>query len=140
MTYIKYLMLHHSGTVDTSTLTWGIIRKNHEAVYGGAEHPYHYGVEYIRSSYEILLGRMPDLNGAHCATQGMNLQALGICIIGNFDKAPPSPAQWSKSLELVRYLMRCYSLLKDNVIGHREIKDTNCPGRFFDLAKFRAEL
>ena len=135
-----HIGIHHSGTLDTSTLTWGILRKNHQAVYEGADHPYHYGVEYIRDSYEILLGRMPDLKGAHCPQQGMNRKSLGVCVVGNFNINAPPPLQWSKTLELVRYLMHHYTIPVKNVIGHRDVKDTDCPGRFFDLGKFRLEL
>jgi hypothetical protein len=133
-------MLHHSGTVDTKSLTWGIIRSNHKSLYPQADHPYHYGVEWIRSSYEILMGRMPDIKGAHCRAQRMNHIALGICMVGNFDMAPPAKAQWKKTLELVRFLMFHYAIPKENVIGHRNVKETNCPGRFFDLGKFRLQL
>ena len=136
----KFIMIHHSGTADTKSLSWGIIRKNHKAKYPSAPHPYHYGVEYIRSNQEILMGRMPDLKGAHCRSQSMNSKALGVCLVGNFDIKPPAKAQCEKALDLVRLLMKQYNIPSIKVIGHRNVKKTNCPGRFFDLGKFRSEL
>ena len=135
-----HIILHHSGTVDTNTLTWGILRKNHQAVYEGAEHPYHYGIELVRDSYEILLGRMPDLKGAHCRSQGMNRMSIGVCLVGDFDKNTVPLNQLTKAQELVRYLIRKHHIPNIGVLGHREVKTTSCPGRFFDLGTFRSSL
>jgi len=136
-----HIVIHHSGTVDTSSLTWGIIRSNHEAVYPDSGHPYHFGVEWIRNGYEILMGRMPNVKGAHCRAQRMNHRALGFVLVGNFDMVKPPVKQWDQSRRAVSYLMTHFNIPLRNIIGHKEVEDkTACPGRFFDLGKFRSEL
>ena len=97
---------------------------------------YHVGVELINDHYEILIGRTWDLQGAHCSDGGMNSKSLGICFVGNFDKAPPPDEQWNLGLKITRFLMLNYHISAENVVGHRKYSTKTCPGTQFDIERF----
>jgi len=158
------IVLHHSLTKDGATVSWNAIRKYHMSwkcegvaldpaqvpaiIAQGApvEKPwndigYHFGIELVGDHYEILIGRMLNEQGAHCREKSMNRRSLGICLIGNFDLAPPPPAQWALALRLVRSLMEILDVTTGRVFGHSEPAPyKSCPGRRFDLALFRNDL
>ena len=80
--------------------------------------------------------------GAHCRPKGnrsnyWNEHTVGICLVGNFDKARPTAQQWQSLLRLVRFLQRRYGIRANQIKGHGEIMATACPGRFFPMAQLR---
>jgi N-acetylmuramoyl-L-alanine amidase len=131
------IILHHSLTKDSETVSWGAIRNFHINTNGFRDIGYHFGIENLRGQTEILMGRMTDQVGAHCA--GHNTGSIGICFVGNFDIAPPPEESWNKGIELCRYLMRNFTIT--DVLGHVELNpNKSCPGKLFDLDKFRRML
>jgi hypothetical protein len=138
------IILHHSATKDSGTVSWNAIRRYHvnECVWGDIG--YHFGIEltpdkgYAPGSYEILMGRMPDVPGAH--TKDHNQTSLGVCFVGAFDSEPVPAMQWEKGLALVRWLCRNWGIPVARVFGHREFANKTCPGLLFDLDRFRCEL
>jgi hypothetical protein len=146
----QFIVLHHSLTRDGTTVNWQAIRRYHRQR-GWDDIGYHYGVELVRGDYEILLGRMPDVDGAHCREMGMNRRAYGVCLIGNYQQVPPPPAAIDKVVELVRFLMRRDGIRAENVIGHREAgkmanfdwtkgQYKDCPGAAWSMERFREFL
>lgn len=134
----KYIILHHSLTKDSGTVSAGAIRRYHTETLGWADVGYHFLLEDIAGRVEILVGRLWDEQGAHCKAR--NRDSLGICLVGNFDLAPPPPEMWATGVRLVRAL--CVGLRIDpaNIHGHRDYDPKTCPGTHFDLAKFRADV
>jgi hypothetical protein len=132
------IILHHSASKDGNIKNWGQIRRYHINQRGWVNIGYHYGIELVDYDYEILVGRFENENGAHCP--GQNSQALGICLVGNFQWHPVPLLQWHKALKLVRQLMANHNLKPEDVYGHREFKATACPGKNFDMDKFRNDL
>lgn len=86
----------------------------------------------------IQQGRPDTQNGAHCP--GMNQRSLGICLIGNFETYPPTPKQWAALVDACARLCRRYGLSHAAVHGHREYRQTACPGRRLDLERLRREV
>jgi N-acetylmuramoyl-L-alanine amidase len=132
-----YIIVHHSESPDGATLDWSAIRRYHIDHNGWQDIGYHYGVEKINGVVEVLVGRMQDQNGAHCNDAGMNHQSLGICVVGNYDLAPPSLEVWNKTITLVASLCRVFSIPVENIKGHRDYHDKTCPGTQFNLDTFR---
>jgi N-acetylmuramoyl-L-alanine amidase len=132
------IILHHSLTKDSDTVSWGAIRNFHKGPENNwPDIGYHFGIEDMRGQTEIVIGRMIDKAGAHC--RGHNSASIGICFIGNFDIIQPPMESWIVGLKLVRFLMRQYSI--KTIKGHNELDpDKSCPGRLFDLDKFRNEV
>jgi len=92
---------------------------------------YHLGIEYIGNQLEIVAGRLLSKSGAHCI--GMNSKAIGICMVGNFDRDIPSPAHYWLLASLIRHLQREFNIPLRNVVGHNMYSNKTCPGSNFNI-------
>lgn len=140
------IAVHHSATADSGSASWGAIRHNHVVVQGWKAIGYHFGIERIddgagRQHVERLVGRPYHQNGAH--EPKLNRTHLGVCVVGNYDLAPPPPAVWAATVDLVAWLamLNRLDVTKPGVIvGHREYAAKTCPGTKFDLHRFRYDV
>lgn len=164
-----WIVIHHSKSKDGATQNWDSIRRYHmsyrhngnmvdketferlqrESV-GGLEEPwsdigYHIGIEMVNGKLEVLHGRSLHTAGAHAI--GFNDRSIGVCLIGDYDREPPSPERLALLASVCRELQRQFSIPRDQVIGHREtyplLSKTvakSCPGYQFNLIEFRKQL
>lgn len=65
-----------------------------------------------------------------------NTTNIGICLIGNLSKHPPT-SQQKESLKFMITHLRGVVERKLSVRGHREFASTECPGKMMDLTDFR---
>ena len=81
-----------------------------------------------------------QLLGGHVKNYRINLSAIGICLIGNFEETHPSKKQLDAFTQLMDWLQRDVLRKKVQFAGHRELKgeQTICPGRNFPLAAMHA--
>ncbi len=93
----EYIVIHHSLTKDGIVADWEAIRKYHREVNGWSDIGYHYGIERVGRRILLQVGRPESEFGAHTKEMHMNSKSLGICVVGNFDQAPPG-------LEIMRFL------------------------------------
>lgn len=132
----KRIILHHSLTKDSDTVSWGAIREYHKGL-GWSDIGYHFGLENLRGQIEIVMGRMPDQTGAHCG--GHNTGSIGICFVGNFDVDPVPKSSWDIGVKLCKFLVREYGI-KD-IRGHHDYNPgKSCPGKNFNVGQFRREV
>ena len=120
----EYIALHHAEAV---TCTAKQIHEWHKSN-GWSGIGYHF---FVRKNGEIYRGRPLWALGAH--VHGMNHCSVGICAEGDYhnrDKVMPE-TQKQAIKELVTYLKGIYPMAK--IVGHREIGDSNCPGRYYPL-------
>ena len=157
----KRIILHHSLTADSKTVSWGAIRRYHTSytlngsilskkeadryIESGLyirkpwrDIGYHFGIELIGNSYEILVGRMPNIQGAHC--RGNNKDSIGICFVGNYDITLPSDKMITKGIQLVVWLCKTYNISSENIFGHCDFSSKTCPGKKFNLTDFQLEV
>ena len=132
------IILHHSLTKDSGTVSWGAIRRYHTQTNHWKDIGYHFGVELIGDDYEVLVGRMMTAQGAH--TSGENHDSLGICFVGNFDIVTVPEKQWSLGIKLVTSLVDVFDIHSGDIRGHRDFCHKTCPGNFFDVEKFVDEV
>ena len=73
--------------------------------------------------------------GGHVKNHLINQTAIGICLIGNFEKTHPSEKQLAAFTQLMDWLQGVLGK-KVHFVGHRELKgeQTVCPGKNFPLA------
>jgi hypothetical protein len=72
-----------------------------------------------------------------------NEQAIGICLVGDFNQAQPTAAQMRSLLRLVRFLQAHYPIPDGRIYGHGTTpgaRATDCPGSGFPMADFLASL
>lgn len=172
----KGIVWHHSATPDGATKDWDAIRRYHTSyrvdgrIVAEAEYRhrlaagegqsfqtpwkdigYHGGTEWVDGQPRFYWGRALNEVGAHAGVKGAsnlyNTEYVGLCAVGDFDKAPPKPEHWDFNLRLTRAFMEVFRIPVAHVIGHREVFDRlgvprqkSCPGRLWDMDRFRAEL
>jgi len=128
------IIIHHSLTKDGSTVSWDAIRWYHTHTMGWRDIGYHAGIELVGARYEVLIGRMLDEQGAH--TSGQNNDSLGICLVGNFDLAPPPPAQLDLAVRFAGSLCRLLEIPSSRVYRHSDFAAKSCPGAMFPWDEF----
>jgi N-acetylmuramoyl-L-alanine amidase len=78
-----------------------------------------------------------QIQGAHAGSSNKDYNELGIgiCLVGNFEKTPPTPAQKRSVKMLVQTLRREYGIPVSEVVGHKDIRasSTECPGKLFPV-------
>jgi N-acetyl-anhydromuramyl-L-alanine amidase AmpD len=78
-----------------------------------------------------------QIHGAHAKSPNneYNEYGIGICLVGNFEESDPSDAQLASIKRLVSVLKHEYQLTDSQVIGHRDVKATACPGKNFPIGE-----
>ena len=124
-----YIVLHHAEAVKCTAQdvhSW-------QRANGWTGIGYHF---FVRKDGTIYRGRPINVVGAH--VQGMNSCSIGICAEGDYhtkEKTMPQ-AQKKSIIELCQYLKKNY-YPNAKIVGHREIGDSNCPGRYYPLDEIK---
>lgn len=83
-----------------------------------------------------------QIQGAHAGStnKDYNERGIGVCLVGNFEKSPPTAAQRKSVKLLVATLKAEYKIPSSDVVGHKDIRasSTECPGKFFPMAEVAA--
>jgi hypothetical protein len=134
----KWIVIHHSDTKVGSAASFD---RYHREVKHWESLGYHFVIGNGTGSRDgqIEVGpRWPAQKwGAHAGVKEYNEYGIGICLVGNFAVDHPSQAQLRSLAQLTAYLMRTYHIPADHVIGHRDAKHTDCPGRYLSVAAVR---
>ena len=145
----SHIIIHHSLTKDSGTVSWGAIRRYHVQTLGWQDIGYNFGVEDVDGHFEVLMGRPLWMNGAHCRDMQMNSHGIGVCFVGNFDLNAPGTKRLEAADPLMRWLMDTYHIPVENILGYREVgrlagfewtagEFKSCPGKLWDMDAFRA--
>ena len=139
--------------VGTADREWRHIVIHHTASSGGsvpAIHEAHLEKGWDGIGYHFVIGNgngMGDgvieptyrwreqMHGAHAGKTEYNQHGIGICLVGNFQETHPSSAQLASVKRLVATLKHEYKVPSENVIAHKDVKATACPGKNFPLAE-----
>lgn len=139
-----YIIIHHSGTEEGSALQFhrSHLNKGWDKGVG-----YHFVIDRNQSSkqdgqIESTPRWIKQEDGAHCKADDMNLRAIGICLVGNFDEDRMSQKQMESLVFLVNKLRRHYNIPLDHVLGHGKVfgASTHCPGIHFPWDEFMLRL
>ena len=132
----KYIILHHSLTKDSGTVSWNAIRRYHTVDLGWRDIGYHFGIELVGKQYEILTGRMLNETGAHCKEDRMNYKSVGICFVGNYDIATVPTKMRRLGVRFVASLCDVLRISTDCIYPHSLLANKTCPGKLFDFDGF----
>lgn len=141
----EFVVIHHSATTSGSVES---IHREHRRRKDGNGKPwlgigYHFvigngnGMEdgEISSSFRW----KEQIHGAHCGSLRHNGRGIGICLIGNFEDSKPTEAQRASVTRLIRMLTDRYNIPRSRVLGHQQVRATECPGRHFPLREIVEE-
>ena len=125
----KYIVLHHAAA---KTCTAADIDRWHKDN-GWSGIGYHY---FIRKDGSIYRGRPEDTQGAHVLHH--NGDTIGICAEGDYTVEQTMPqAQYSAILSLIADIQTRYP--DTDIVGHREIGSSDCPGRYYPLQSIKGD-
>lgn len=125
--YTNYIALHHAAA---KTCTAKQIDDWHKSN-GWSGIGYHF---FVRKDGSIYRGRPIDKIGSHVLHR--NSESVGVCAEGDYDKEPTMPEAQKRAIkELLRYLKSIYPSAK--IVGHREIGESDCPGRYYPLEEMK---
>jgi len=125
------ICIHHSSSNDVSRETvnswhrmrgWG--KKYLDGIYSIG---YHF---LVHKDGIIETGRPLSISGAHA--KGYNERLIGLCVLGNFEVESPSNEQYVITAYLITLLSKIYNFDSSKVYFHRDISNTNCPGKNFN--------
>lgn len=147
----RYIIIHHSATADGKVNDSAAIKLWHTGKSGSdnSEKPnfnpytikpmrdigYHALIERINDRLEYVAGRSLAWDGGH--TIGMNTKAIGICLVGNFDKIAPTHDQYFFLASLCRAYQRKFGIRTDDICPHSDFAQKTCPGKLFSMRTLR---
>jgi hypothetical protein len=133
----KFVVVHHSAQASGS---YDQIDREHRQIQGWDGCGYHFvignGTGSPDGQIEVARRWSNQKHGLHCKSPtnpDVNEYGIGICLIGNFDDAPPTPKQVAAAKALVAYLQERYKVPSDSVGTHGEMAGvaSACPGKHF---------
>lgn len=155
---------------------WKFILVHHSATHAGnaqSFHEYHTQRGYGGLAYHFVIGNgrgakdgeiqegfrwKQQISGTHLTVNAWyhNIFGIGICLVGNFDKYPPTKKQIRSLVGLIKKLAREHGLNRNNVMGHGSAQHSEisysgnqmtvqfipgkkemrtCPGKYFSMKK-----
>ncbi len=144
----KAIVIHHSATQRGSMAT---IDNYHRNVNGwdGIGYDFVIGNGYGsgNGTVETTFRWREQRVGAHCKTDytnWANREAIGICLVGNFEQSRPNYSQMVSVARLVKFLSTRYNIPESRIYGHkntpRRSTPTDCPGRYFPMFSLKSKL
>jgi len=143
----KAIVIHHSATATGNAEVfdrWHREENHWDGV--GYDFVIGNGSDSADGGVEVTFRWQEQRAGAHCGgTPGnwANEEAVGICLVGDFNQSRPTPTQMRALTKLVRFLQQRYDIPVDRVYGHGTTpgaRVTECPGRQFPMARLKAAL
>lgn len=133
----KAIIAHHSAIKKGNAESYGRTHQKKGMKNGLA---YHFvignGIDSGDGQIEVGPRWTGQLQGGHVKNHQVNLVAIGICLVGNFEIERPTRKQLQSFTLLVDWLQSSVLRRRVRFAGHREIKgeQTLCPGKNFPLA------
>lgn len=137
------IVIHHSGSTVGSSQT---IEAQHLAMnLKGLGHHFVIGNGRGAPDGQIHVGFrwLDQLPGAHVGgpnAELLNRESIGICLVGNGDRAAFTDAQIQRLIELVNALAAELGIPADRIYLHSDVARTSDPGRLFPVAAFREQI
>lgn len=140
----RYVVVHHSGVNAGSAQGMDRYHRQERHMENGLAYHFVIGNGNGMGDGEIAVGRRwtEQLAGGHLASESQNQIALGICLVGNFDKDRPTAKQMQSLNALVDALLARCNISPSAVTVHQQINivGTRCPGRLFPTRSFLQQV
>jgi hypothetical protein len=140
----KHIVIHHSATESGTAKGMDRYHRQERHMENGLAYHFVIGNGKGMPDGEITIGQrwLDQIQGGHLASESLNEESIGICLVGNFDEEAPTRKQMAQLEGLVDYLLRSCQLKPSAVKSHQEINPihTRCPGRKFPAKAFLKKL
>ena len=137
----KHIVVHHSADSNNSIRGMEHYHRRDRRMENGLA--YHFvignGVNTTDGKIYVCDRWKRQIQGGHIGSAALNEIAIGICLVGNFEKTLPTAKQKSSLKALVSRLRSRTGIPYNRIYTHRqfhhhkELKSTICPGRRFNL-------
>ena len=141
------IVIHHSGTENGDAAIFDRWHREGRHWNGiGYDFVIGNGTDSTDGQVEVTYRWLNQQTGAHCGGTGgnwANEEAIGICLVGDFNKTSPTSRQMQSLARLVRFLQSRYGIPKSRIYGHNTTpgaRSTDCPGRRFPMAELKSQL
>ena len=144
----KYIVIHHSATQTGSIKSF----HNYHSQQGYGGIAYHFVIGNGNGMKDGEIGTTfrwkQQISGTHVSVHswGHNVFGIGICLVGNLEKNPPTNAQMAALAKLISRLKKTYHIESNNIFGHKHVvyddasgrtEQTACPGKKLDLKEIK---
>ena len=134
----KYIVVHNSGTRQGNARIFDYYHLHTRHMPNGLAYHFVIGNGTSTGDGQIEIGSRwtRQINGGHVHSDYLNNIALGVCLVGDFNRDIPTRAQYAALDELITYLRKRVGRIDRKlsiVKAHREINPvpTDCPGNRF---------
>ncbi|MCE9612093.1 MAG: peptidoglycan recognition protein family protein [Chthoniobacter sp.] len=136
----RYIVVHNSGTRQGNAKAFEYYHRNVRGMPNGMAYHFVIGNGSSSGDGEIEIGNRwhRQIQGGHVHSDYLNNIALGICLVGDFNRDTPTKRQIEACEELIRFLRQRVGKIDSKwaiVKPHREINPprwpTDCPGDKF---------
>ncbi len=141
------VVIHHSATENGNAAIFDRMHREENHWDGiGYDFVIGNGTDSQDGQIEVTFRWRKQIAGAHCGgTPGnwANVDAVGICLVGNFDYTTPTANQMQSLAKLVKFLQKRYDISKTRIYGHNNTpggRVTECPGSRFSIESFKDML
>ena len=142
----QFIVVHNSGTRQGSARIFDYYHRHVRRMQNGLAYHFVIGNGTSTGDGQIEVGDRwrRQINGGHVHSDYLNNIALGICLVGDFNRDQPTRRQLEACEELINYLRkRCGKIDAHYAVvrPHREVNPpqwaTDCPGNAFPYSWFR---
>jgi hypothetical protein len=140
------IVIHHSGTSNGNVAIFDKWHREGNFWEGvGYDFVIGNGTDSGDGKVEVTFRWREQRTGAHCKTPDnwANENAIGICLVGNFDQTVPTAQQMRSLVTLVSFLQNRYGIPKNRIYGHNTTpgaRATDCPGKKFPMGSLKSML
>ena len=145
----RYIVVHNSGTNEGNAKAFDYYHRHVRHMPNGLAYQFVIDNGHGGPDGRIEIGNrwVQQLQGGHVHSDYLNNIALGICLVGDFNRHHPTKAQLTSLEELIRYLERRVGKVDGHwplVVPHRAINpprwQTDCPGNLFPYSWLRSNF
>ena len=138
----RYIVIHHTAS-DIGNLDY--YRRLHMKERGWPDIAYHFVIN--NGSYNTAMGQVEQSSlwenrsiNYSTKVSYVNYFGIAVALIGNFENHSVPALQWESLVNLITMLSKKYNIPPERIIAHRELWETACPGKHFDIVRLRAEV
>lgn len=141
------IVIHHSATETGNAVIFDRMHREENHWDGvGYDFVIGNGIDSDDGEVEVTFRWRQQVAGAHCGgtpDNWANVDAVGICLVGNFNHTEPTANQMQSLSKLVRFLQKRYGIRTASVYGHSSTpgaRVTDCPGRNSPVPRLKQML